>query len=134
MPKYDYLWIKKTITVSAGTVSTTFNLYKDIKNVQRNRNAIKELSKICQLNNIDLLIVSIPELRELENYLFPFAVDYIRAIADEENVLFLDLLPALRKYKGNLWVSSTDPHPNSAANKIITNEIYRRMYEIRNYY
>ncbi len=33
MPKYDYLWIKKTITVSAGTGSTTFNLYKDIKHL-----------------------------------------------------------------------------------------------------
>jgi len=33
MPKYDYLWIKKTITVSGGSGSTSFTLYKDIKHL-----------------------------------------------------------------------------------------------------
>lgn len=33
MPKYDFLWIKKNITVSGGTGSVNFTLYKNIKHL-----------------------------------------------------------------------------------------------------
>jgi hypothetical protein len=59
-----------------------------------NRTAIKHLADLCRLKKIQLLIASYPELHELRNYPFPQAREYIRSMAAECQVPFVDLLPA----------------------------------------
>ena len=95
-----------------------------------NYESLKELSNICKQNKIKLLIVNIPELRELKNYPFPFATEYIRKFANDNDVYFFDLLPHFRDYDpSSLWVSNEDPHANSKTNMIIAKVIYEMISE-----
>lgn len=98
------------------------------QNLDDNREAIRELIKICEISKIDLLIVNIPELRSLKEYQFQLATNYIEGLAEEENVAFLDLLPALVGHEAeSLWVSPEDPHASELANGIIAEEIYDKI-------
>jgi lysophospholipase L1-like esterase len=101
---------------------------ENAKNLAATRRAIKELIKICSQNDIKLLIVNIPELRSLKNYQFSKATRYIQSLAEAQNVLFLDLLPALVGQEAeSLWVSPEDPHASELANGIIAQEIYNKI-------
>jgi hypothetical protein len=93
-----------------------------------NREALIELVGLCRINNIKLLIVNIPELRELNDYSFHYATEYIRTLAEDEKVPFLDLLPELAVHEPeSLWVSPEDPHAGSKANSIIASAVYRKL-------
>jgi len=93
--------------------------------LQRNRQSLQELVALCKSRNIRLLVVNIPDLRRLENYPFGFATDFIRGIAAEGGVPFLDLLPVFGKFPGkSLWVSGEDSHMNSLANGLASEAIF----------
>jgi lysophospholipase L1-like esterase len=90
--------------------------------------ATRDIARLCSEKGIRLLVVNIPELRELQPYRFAYATDYIRNLAEESGVPFLDLLPALKSYPPqSLWVSNEDPHANSKANAIIAQAIYEKI-------
>ena len=106
------------------------NLYssENSKNLAATEKAIKELINLCKDNGIRLLIVNIPELRALKRYKFQKATSFIRSLAEQENVSFLDLLPALVEYDPeSLWVSLEDPHASELANGIIAEKIYDKI-------
>jgi lysophospholipase L1-like esterase len=93
-------------------------------NIRANMQAVKDLIATCRAGGIRLLIVNIPEMHDLKNYRFGYATDYIRNLAEEGGVPFLDLLPALAAYEPeSLWVSPEDPHANSRANAVMADEI-----------
>ena len=101
---------------------------EDSPALQKNRAALKELADICRNKGMGLLFVSIPELRELREYPLAMATEFIRTVAVEEDVPFLDLLPVLRKYEpSSLWVSPEDPHANAKANGIIAEAILQKI-------
>ncbi len=93
-----------------------------------NRTAIKKLIALCRLNNIKLLLVNFPELREFRNYPYMFATEYIRDIADSNNTPFLDLMNYLSPVEpSSLWVSDEDPHPNIKAHAVAAEAIYDKI-------
>jgi hypothetical protein len=99
--------------------------------MSKNSDSIKELARICKDRNIKLLIVNIPDLRRVKGYPFAFATDYIRGLAVELHVPFLDLLPAFEKYEAKtLWVSPEDPHMNSKANVLAAEAVYGKIRQI----
>jgi hypothetical protein len=94
--------------------------------------AIRDLISLCRREDIEILIVNIPELRRLEDYEFGFATDYIRGLAEEGGVPFVDMLPSLVGHTPeSLWVSVEDPHANSGANDIIAQRLYDEIREGR---
>lgn len=96
--------------------------------LQQNGQSLRELAALCRSRNIKLLLVNIPDLRRLENYPFTFATDYIRGIAAENRVPFLDLLPVFEKYPGKtLWVSAEDSHSNGLANGLASSAIIHKI-------
>jgi len=100
------------------------------KSLAMNKSSIKELSKICKDARIQLLIVNIPELHELKEYPFSFATEYVRNIAVENHLPFLDMLPFLKNYNPeSLWVTPEDTHANVKAHTIIAQEIYQKIRE-----
>lgn len=100
----------------------------DSRGFMVNRRALAELVTLCAERNIRLLMVNIPDLRRLKGYPFTFATDYIRGVADEHRLPFLDLQPVLEPYdEKSLWVSMDDPHMNVLANKLAAESIYRIM-------
>ncbi len=103
---------------------------KNSQNLASNRKSIKELVELCKKNNIEILIVNIPELHMLKEYPFPYATEYIRGLAKEEDVPFLDLLPSFTEYEPkSLWVSLEDPHVNAKAHAIIAQQIYKEILQ-----
>jgi lysophospholipase L1-like esterase len=93
--------------------------------LQANRESVIELAGICKEKGVGLLIVNMPELHKLEDYPFPFATEYIRNLAEEAGVPFLDLHPAFAGYQPeSLWVSLEDQHANARANIIMAQWIY----------
>jgi lysophospholipase L1-like esterase len=96
--------------------------------LQQNRQALQELAALCRSKNTRLLMVNIPDLRRLESYPFTFATDFIRSIAEENRVPFLDLLPLFGKHPGkSLWVSDDDSHTNGRANGLASQAIFDRI-------
>jgi lysophospholipase L1-like esterase len=95
---------------------------------QQNSRSLRELVRICQERNIRLLMVNIPDLRRLEHYPFAYATEYIRGLAAENRVPFLDLLPVLEKYPGKaLWVSAEDSHANGKANRLVGEALFNMI-------
>lgn len=92
--------------------------------------SIRELTNLCDEKKIKLLIVSIPNLLVLKNYPFGFATDFIKGLADKNNVSFLDLFPCLSVYPPkSLWVTSEDTHLNVKADTLVAEEIYKKLKE-----
>ena len=104
-------------------------LYRnESKGLEINKASIEELIQICRQKGIELLIVNIPELHQFKPYPFTFVTEYIRNIAEEQQVQFIDLLDDLSVHEPkSLWVSSEDPHTNVKANTIIALTIYRKI-------
>lgn len=99
-------------------------------NLAMNTASFRELARLCDDNDIRLLVVNIPELHDVSAYPFSYATDYIRDLAAESSVPFMDLLPALSGYEPeSLWVSLEDPHANARANAVIAEQIYDRILE-----
>lgn len=93
-----------------------------------NTEAIRELMRTCRTHGIKLLIVNIPDLRQLHEYPFMFATDHIRRLAEDSRTPFLDLLPVFAGQKETtLWVGEDDPHMNARANALAAEAIHQKM-------
>ena len=81
--------------------------------------SISNLAEMCRANNIPLIVVDYPELRELEPYPFDEVSEKVSALAADLNVEYVSVLPAVQgQNPSDLWVTVPDPHPNSYANKL----------------
>lgn len=108
------------------------NLYstENLENLKANKDSIRELIALCKKNEIVLLIVNIPELRNLRDYRFSQATEHIKALADEARVPFLDMLGAFANHEPeSLWVKPEDPHANAKANSIIAEQLYKKVVD-----
>ena len=104
------------------------NQYADPAKLKKNNAAIKLLAQLCKNYNIKLLIVNIPDLRNLENYKYDFVSIYIEGVANELNLEFLDLFHSVKNFNSKkLWVSFEDPHSNTFANNIFAKAIYNKI-------
>jgi hypothetical protein len=89
------------------------------------KKALRKLADYCRTNNIRLLIVSLPELHDVQNYRFQRITDLVHQAADEFGVPFADILAYLKTQESSkLWVTPPDPHPNGFANGFIAKGIY----------
>jgi lysophospholipase L1-like esterase len=96
------------------------HLYDDGKsNGWRDSRAyIRKLALYCRAHNIKLLIVSLPELHDVQDYKLQAITDLVHQAALEEGVHFADMLPYVKDQKSSaLWVTPPDPHPNGYANQ-----------------
>jgi lysophospholipase L1-like esterase len=81
---------------------------------------IRKLAQYCKTHNIKLLIVSLPELHDVQDYKLQAITDLVHQAAIEEGVHFADMLPYLKDQKSSaLWVTPPDPHANSYANAFL---------------
>ena len=97
------------------------DLYDDnFEGWKRTKKSISKLAKFCHSNGMKLIIVSYPELHQLNPYPFQSVNNKLKNIASKNGAPFLDLIPSLqREREENLWVSKQDQHPNSLACKLI---------------
>lgn len=103
---------------------------RESANLSANKKAIKELFDLCEQAGIKVLVVNIPELHKLKDYPFSFAGEYIKSLALEADVPFLDMLNSFVDYGPELlWVSPEDSHANVKTNTIIAGQIYKKMQE-----
>jgi lysophospholipase L1-like esterase len=92
------------------------------------KEALRKLADYCRANNIRLLIVSLPELHDVQNYRFQRITDLVHQAADEFGVPFVDILTYLKTQESSkLWVTPPDPHPNGFANEFIAKGIYEAL-------
>ncbi len=104
------------------------NQYSNSTRIRKNADAIRRLAQLCKINNVKLLIVNIPDLRNLSDYKYNFVSKYINGVADELNIEFLDLFSSVKGSESNrLWVSDEDPHSNGYANNIFAKAIYNKI-------
>lgn len=93
-----------------------------------NRAALNEIATICKRGGIKTLYVNIPELHQLKDYPLANVTDYVRSVAEENQIPFLDLLPVIQdENPESLWVSPEDAHANERANAIFSQAIYNRL-------
>ena len=95
------------------------SLYSEQKNAQglgAVRSSVARLAKYCRENGIHLLLANYPELRQLKDYPFPNADDFVRRVAKGNGIEYFSLLPSvIDKSPPSLWVTEPDPHPSVEA-------------------
>lgn len=95
------------------------SLYDEQKNAQglgAVRSSVARLAKYCRENGIQLLLANYPELRQLKDYPFPNADDFVRQVAKDNGIEYFSLLPSvIEKSPPSLWVTVPDPHPSVEA-------------------
>ncbi|MGB1877394.1 MAG: SGNH/GDSL hydrolase family protein [Rhodospirillaceae bacterium] len=105
------------------------NLYEDGKPGWLAMQAsIDRLADLCRNNDIQLIIVDYPELRELSPYPFLDVSEKIADTADKLQLTYIPLLSAVNKeVPETLWVTAPDPHPNSFAHQLFAEYLAPRL-------
>ena len=79
--------------------------------------AMHRLAESTRQQGIKLIIVSWPELHDVQHYRLQRITDLVHGVADAEHVPFVDLLSSVKDQESSkLWVTAPDPHPNAYAN------------------
>ncbi len=88
-------------------------------------NALARIGHINALHEVPTVLVAFPWLIELDdNYPLSFCHERIGSIAEKEGFTYLDLLPVFRsRREKDLWVHTSDQHPNELAHQIAANAI-----------
>lgn len=96
------------------------------------KKSMERLAKHCEEKSIRCVIAMIPDIHQTQPYKLGFIHDAVQAIADENNMEFLDLLPVLEPYQAEqLWNEYNDPHPNAIAHEIMGQKIYDHLISER---
>jgi lysophospholipase L1-like esterase len=89
---------------------------------------IRKLADYCRAHGIRLLVVSLPELHDVQNYRFQEITDLVQRAAEANGVEFADMLPYLKdRASPDLWVSPPDPHPNALAHQLIAAGLFEKL-------
>jgi hypothetical protein len=96
------------------------------------KESMRKLAAYCKANGMELLIVSLPELHDVQNYRFQSITDLVRKSADEFGANFVDIRPYFTDQKSSLlWVTPPDPHPNAFAHELIARGIFSALQTMR---
>ena len=95
------------------------------------RAAIGRLAAYCAENDIKLLVASLPELHDVQDYQFGRITELVQEAAEENGAEFVDLLPALEDQESStLWVTPPDPHPNALANQFLAEGLFEALQKL----
>ncbi len=90
--------------------------------------AFDHLKQISTQRGVRIIIVSIPEMHDFNDYHFDFMQSITRNYSDIYGFSYIDPLPSLQgPPTSSFWVSKRDIHPNRAAFNIISNEIKKAV-------
>lgn len=128
-----------TALIKLGLKKDWKDFYLDtLKNkeiINETQKKIRELKKYCDNNSITLIINNIPSLTQLNQYPFFKISNLIKKFSKDNNIIFIDSLEDLQKYKNNeskLWVSYKDHHANNYAHKLIASFMEKKIGHILN--
>jgi lysophospholipase L1-like esterase len=94
------------------------------------KQALQELSRYCEEQGIELVVVHYPELHELGPYPFQGVTDLVQEESEKAGRPFLDLLPVvIAEEPTSLWVTPTDAHPNGKAAGLYAKELKKFLQE-----
>jgi len=93
------------------------------------KKSIKNLQNLCKKNNIDFIILFVPDLHNLsKNNKLINLYSKINHEFTEMNIPIINTYDSLsKKFKSNpkeSWVFRDDPHPNAKAHEVIGNDLY----------
>jgi lysophospholipase L1-like esterase len=90
--------------------------------------ALAQLTAYTRAHGQKLLLASLPDLHQLDPYPLQNITDLAQQAARDNGVEFVDVLRALKFVPPlQLWVSPTDPHPNSRANALIAQALFDKL-------
>ena len=90
--------------------------------------ALDDLIDTLKKNNIKIIVANIPELRDLKNYKIDVATNFIKNIAINKQVNFIDFHDFLvDQNPESLWVSKEDPHGNAKAFDIMSDAVLKKI-------
>lgn len=89
---------------------------------------LRKLADYCSSHGIKLLVASFPELHDVQHYRLQEITDLIKQAADENGVAFIDLLDSVKNQdSSSLWITPSDPHPSSLADKFFADALYQKL-------
>ena len=102
---------------------------KDSPEWKRCQSAIREIEKLCNQHNVQLLFVLFPFFVELDgSYPFQQAHDTVHHFCKSMEIDILDLRNHYSNFSGpELWVHPTDQHPNELAHDIAAQAIAQHL-------
>ena len=83
------------------------------------------LSKIARAQRVPVVVVNLPELRQLQPYPFAPQAAKVRSLAHAEGFAYFDLVAAVSALEPTtLWVAPDDPHPNAMTDDLFAKAIF----------
>jgi hypothetical protein len=99
---------------------------------QAARRALVGLSENVRADGAQLLVVMLPELREINNH-YPFDRETrnIEDLLESERTPFVNLIDGLRGHgpETSLWVAPLDPHPSAKAHALIAAQLLPLVHD-----
>ncbi|HYV89665.1 MAG TPA: hypothetical protein VFA91_13895, partial [Candidatus Polarisedimenticolia bacterium] len=93
--------------------------------------AIHKLAIATRAQGAKLVIVSWPELHDVQHYRLQKIIDLARGVAESEGVPFIDLLEPVKGMESSkLWLTVPDPHPNAYTNGLYADYLYPRFKDL----
>lgn len=140
LSQYSYLWGWSRQQYLRSVVGRRYieyiikNYQKDSSKFQSCWKELLEIQKVCEKNNIKLLVVIFPFFYNLNsNYPFQIIHDQLKKSCVTANIPVLDLLPYFKAYRGpELWVHPVDQHPNEVAHDIAAKAMSKYLLENMN--
>lgn len=98
-------------------------------NLEYNKGIFREIAKIAEENQMQVLITNFPVLYKLDDYPITNSNEFVKEIADENNFYFIDILETFKNYDANMLIVNKydDMHPNEFGHEIISNILYENM-------
>jgi hypothetical protein len=97
-------------------------LYRDgAEGWTKTKAAFIQLKEKCRSEGIDLKVVLLPELHQLDPYIFAVEYAELMSFLELNEIPALDLAPNFKNESDpqSLWVSRDDAHPNARAHALI---------------
>jgi lysophospholipase L1-like esterase len=109
-------------------LSDLYNPSKHISGWSGVERSFARFAQFARQRRTTAIVVNFPELRQLKPYPFGKEESLVRKLAEDNELLYLDALPAVVDLDPRtLWVTPTDPHPNAVADDRFARAIFQLL-------
>lgn len=124
---FSFVWLRlRSLNLNSAKRKSFKEYYSNLYNEDQQgwlntKSAFQELKKECLESNTKLQVILLPELHNLEEYIFIDEHQKVMSFLKKEGIDCLDLSPFFSQVKNpfELWVAPDDAHPNDKAHKMI---------------
>lgn len=102
---------------------------EDAEGYKEAKAALADLVAYAAEHDIRLYFTMVPDVHNLADYKFGFIHDKMKAVAEEQGITYIDLLPAFKGITDpqEVWAMPGDPHPNAMGHRLMAEYLLPKL-------